>query len=439
MAFLTSRLTTYLEDNQLRIRTSPGDGHCLLYSLVTSLNSQCSAHPPLNIQVLKTLLWQEAMKRRNTYIAFLESVTPVQFQTFLSNYIYRKSYNNSFGDLVPLIAANTLKVELIVLKKLPNDLCEIWNILPTNSLTSAKSIVIHKKGDHFNGVLPAPYPYSSYFSIISDAASPVVQRLETASQNMTVSTVPNITSSVTSAAEQPKLHVHPCLAECQVVDPNGKEGMVSSVPHLRYSQADLMASQHSTSCDPSTTVRHRLVQLDIFRKCSFMNCQMNLLNTHQPITVQETSCRPKRPTESRRRQSFLKQVSIVNRLQSVSTVPVLQQQQGLQFALLYARSVSNKTESIHDFILDNKLDVLAITESWLRDSMLDQVVEGELLPSGFKIFNVPRRGRLGGGVAVNIRDSITYVCKPSRVGNTFECLEMDLKFLSNVVHLALFY
>ena len=36
------------------------------------------------------------------------------------------------------------------------------------------------------------------------------------------------------------------------------------------------------------------------------------------------------------------------------------------FRLLNCRSVCNKTDTIKDFVVDNDIDILAITETWLR-------------------------------------------------------------------------
>src|SRR3977135_4528289 len=40
----------------------------------------------------------------------------------------------------------------------------------------------------------------------------------------------------------------------------------------------------------------------------------------------------------------------------------------LKYGVLNARSVNNKTEAVVDFILENKLDVMCVTETWLQVS-----------------------------------------------------------------------
>ena len=68
----------------------------------------------------------------------------------------------------------------------------------------------------------------------------------------------------------------------------------------------------------------------------------------------------------------------------------------LRIATLNARSVRTKTGYIPDFIIDQNLDILGITESWLRPDE-DHIV-GDILPEGYSYRSVPRATGNGGGV-----------------------------------------
>ena len=70
----------------------------------------------------------------------------------------------------------------------------------------------------------------------------------------------------------------------------------------------------------------------------------------------------------------------------------------IQFCLANARSVRNKTDEIVQYILEKNIDVCIITETWLKND--DNVIIGELVPSGYKIDYVSRNGRRGGGIAI---------------------------------------
>jgi hypothetical protein len=56
----------------------------------------------------------------------------------------------------------------------------------------------------------------------------------------------------------------------------------------------------------------------------------------------------------------------------------------IKCALFNARSVCNKTNEIHEFIKEHKLQIVIITESWLTsDSIYEATVMAEICPVGF--------------------------------------------------------
>jgi exonuclease III len=70
----------------------------------------------------------------------------------------------------------------------------------------------------------------------------------------------------------------------------------------------------------------------------------------------------------------------------------------LAFGMINARSVKNKCTVLNEFISDNKLDVVGITETWL--GKYDQPVLHNLCPAGYKIASKIRQTGRGGGVAI---------------------------------------
>ena len=82
------------------------------------------------------------------------------FQVFESNilcvrkYIINKNYIQSFGDIVLLILCNALQTKLTILNEKGSDQCNIVTVTPYYLLTTHRSITIHRKGDHYNGVVP---------------------------------------------------------------------------------------------------------------------------------------------------------------------------------------------------------------------------------------------------------------------------------------------
>ena len=74
------------------------------------------------------------------------------------------------------------------------------------------------------------------------------------------------------------------------------------------------------------------------------------------------------------------------------------------FALWNARSIKNKTHMICELIISKRLDILAITETWLCGDERDNRPLADLsatLPT-HQFIHVPRKDRSGGGVGVCI-------------------------------------
>ena len=72
----------------------------------------------------------------------------------------------------------------------------------------------------------------------------------------------------------------------------------------------------------------------------------------------------------------------------------------LECAYINTRSCRNKTTSINEFITNNDLDLLIITETWLGTS-IDYVIFSQLLPVGYELIHRPRTtGQRGGGASL---------------------------------------
>lgn len=54
----------------------------------------------------------------------------------------------------------------------------------------------------------------------------------------------------------------------------------------------------------------------------------------------------------------------------------------LKFCLINTRSVRNKAMVVKDFAVDNDVDILALTETWLRPGNIDDIDVGTLCPTG---------------------------------------------------------
>lgn len=92
----------------------------------------------------------------------------------------------------------------------------------------------------------------------------------------------------------------------------------------------------------------------------------------------------------------------------------------LKCGVLNARSINNKTEAVVDFILEHKLDVLCVTETWLQAS--DSFTANSVTPNGFSIVSNPRLNRRGGGVAAIIKNDLGCKRLANVCCSTFEAL-----------------
>ena len=87
-----------------------------------------------------------------------------------------------------------------------------------------------------------------------------------------------------------------------------------------------------------------------------------------------------------------------------------------------ARSVRNKSADIFDFVCEKKIDLLAITETWLNAN--DGAVGNELCPTNYKLCDHPRTDGIGGGTALLYRDLLHVKKIRAGVKESFEFSEL---------------
>ena len=105
------------------------------------------------------------------------------------------------------------------------------------------------------------------------------------------------------------------------------------------------------------------------------------------------------------------------------------------------RSIKPKTASVCDFIISNKLDILAITESWLtKDSRSDRALAHirNTLPN-FELHHIPRTNAKGGGVCMILRKGFTVTVNKGVAYNTLEHLDLTINVKSSSVWLFVVY
>ena len=118
----------------------------------------------------------------------------------------------------------------------------------------------------------------------------------------------------------------------------------------------------------------------------------------------------------------------------------------LKFCLLNAQSVKNKYQTINEFILDEKIDICSITETWLHSN--DTQVSNDLCPDGFEIIQKSRDSKQnnfvikqrGGGVAVVCRQSFNAkLIKSKKDYESFEYMIVSIDIRTKPFHLVAIY
>ena len=94
-----------------------------------------------------------------------------------------------------------------------------------------------------------------------------------------------------------------------------------------------------------------------------------------------------------------------NRIIPCLPINHISQSRMIDVCLLNARSIRNKTLIIKDFVIDNDVDILTLTETWLNPNSNDQTIINSLCPTGYLFQHVPREKREG-GVGILFKQSL---------------------------------
>ena len=105
--------------------------------------------------------------------------------------------------------------------------------------------------------------------------------------------------------------------------------------------------------------------------------------------------------------------------------------------LVNSRSIKNKVADLRHYIIDNRVDILVITETWL--SSKDDVLINRLTPEGYKFKQQTREGRKGGGVAIISRESIEIAVKHQEITESMEYIDAYVTYENRSFELICIY
>lgn len=153
--FLLLCICTFLENMDIMntnwsIVPSPGDGHCLLYSVNTAWRDQLINRRQVDLNQLKQDIFIETFKHADEYKSFMQPSTSHVLFSQMESYLLKKQYNTCYGDLVPAIIANAENVTLAIYNELNDGNFHQINIEPRQGHSDV--LYLHRKREHYNAV-----------------------------------------------------------------------------------------------------------------------------------------------------------------------------------------------------------------------------------------------------------------------------------------------
>ena len=98
----------------------------------------------------------------------------------------------------------------------------------------------------------------------------------------------------------------------------------------------------------------------------------------------------------------------------------------MNIALTNARSVRNKATIYSYYILENDLDIIIITETWLNDQGDESDIH-ELGPAGYSYVSSNRKNREGGGIIITYKETLQMKPSKNESYTSFESIEVTRK------------
>jgi len=136
--------------------STPGDGHCLLHAVGRSWKEQIGGSECPNYNLLKHCLLSQEEEHPDYYLDFVKKHPDrrAKFHHDVTNYVHNKIFDNSTGDFIPLMITNALKINIIIINENEDSEVLILPFLPSYHCQIDKSVIIHRKNDHFSALRP---------------------------------------------------------------------------------------------------------------------------------------------------------------------------------------------------------------------------------------------------------------------------------------------
>ena len=136
-----------------KIYISPGDGHCFLHSIVRYLNI-CMPNMIMSLSALKSIIRSETTSNSHIYNSIYRGSSTTQLFAEMELYVNNRIFETLFGDLVPLVVANALNSNVIIINKQVNGGHNMHTVPPNTSAQISGNITVYKTGKHYDACLP---------------------------------------------------------------------------------------------------------------------------------------------------------------------------------------------------------------------------------------------------------------------------------------------
>ena len=145
---IVSNVETEFVDNLFEKISSPMDGHCLVHSVITSLEFQQNKF--IYYKYLLHKIRNEVTDYASKYLDFIPSKCILQLKIQMCAYIDAFNYNTHFGDLLPLILSNILQMQIGIFEKTDQGYKFMKVCCENNDFD--KILFVMKNGEHYDAL-----------------------------------------------------------------------------------------------------------------------------------------------------------------------------------------------------------------------------------------------------------------------------------------------
>ena len=97
------------------------------------------------------LIHIETTSNIDYYVSFLVQGTRATLLSQIKMYLYEKTYDTPYGDMLPLVLCNALRLNLIILSQSASGY-DIRKVITGSSDYSDMCVFVHKYEDHYDGI-----------------------------------------------------------------------------------------------------------------------------------------------------------------------------------------------------------------------------------------------------------------------------------------------